>query len=287
MVAAADGTPVASRRRLAAVVAKVFLWSFLVCLGVVVAYPLFWMAVSGFKTNTEIFANPFALPSHWSWQNYVTAWNHGVRNYVVVSLLVTVTSIVTTVLISAWAAYGLSRMRLPGGTVVLGFVLGGLMLSPTVALIPLVKMFQAMGLYNTFWALLVLYTAFRIPFTTFLIRSYMLGLPRELDEAAVVDGASEGRIFWKIVLPLCKPIIVSCIVLHVLFAWNEYLFAYVFTGGTNLQTLPVGLTTLMAVHGTNYAVVFAAMTISALPIVVAFFAAQRYFLRGLAEGIGK
>lgn len=287
MVAAAGDAPVVSRRRLTAVVAKVFVWSFLVCLGVVVAYPLFWMAVSGFKTNAEIFANPFALPSHWSWQNYVTAWNRGVRDYVVVSLLVTVTSIVTTVLISAWAAYGLSRMRLPGGSVVLGFVLGGLMLSPTVALIPLVKMFQAMGLYNTFWALLVLYTAFRIPFTTFLIRSYMLGLPRELDEAAVVDGAGEGRIFWKIVLPLCKPIIVSCVVLHVLFAWNEYLFAYVFTGGTNLQTLPVGLTTLMAVHGTNYAVVFAAMTISALPIVVAFFAAQRYFLRGLAEGIGK
>lgn len=287
MVAAARGPVVFSRRRVTAILSKVFVWSFLVCLGVVVAYPLFWMAISGFKTNAEIFANPFAVPTEWTWQNYVSAWNHGVRNYVTVSVLVTVTSVITTVLISSWAAYGLSRMRLPGGTVVLGFVLGGLMLSPTVALIPLVKMFQALGLYNTFWALLVLYTAFRIPFTTFLIRSYMLGLPTELDEAAVVDGASDGWIFWKIILPLCKPIIVSCIVLHILFAWNEYIFAYVFTSGTSLQTLPVGLTTLMARHGSNYAAVFAAMTISALPIVAAFFAAQRYFLRGLAEGFGK
>lgn len=278
---------VVSRRRVYGVVAKVFVWSFLVCLGVVVVYPLLWMMLSGFKTNTEIFTDPFALPQHWTWDNYVTAWNRGVRNYVVVSLLVTTASAATTVLISAWAAYGLSRMRLRGGTLLLGFVLGGLMLSPTVALIPLVKMFQALGLYNTFWALLVLYTAFRVPFTTFLIRSYMLGLPRELDEAAVVDGASEGRIFWQVVLPLCKPIVVSSIVLHVLFAWNEYLFAFVFTGGTKLQTLPVGLSTLMALHGTNYSVVFAAMTISALPIVVVFFAAQRYFLRGLADGIGK
>ncbi|WP_334174641.1 carbohydrate ABC transporter permease, partial [Pseudoxanthobacter sp.] len=130
-------------------------------------------------------------------------------------------------------------------------------------------------------------TAFRIPFTTFLIRAYMLDLPRDLDEAATMDGASENQIFWRITLPLCRPIIISCVILHVLFAWNEYLFAMIFTSGTDLQTLPVGLTSIMARHGTNYAVVFAAMTISALPIVAVFFAAQRYFIRGLSEGMGK
>lgn len=161
------------------------------------------------------------------------------------------------------------------------------MLSPTVAVIPLVRMMQDLGLYNTYWALIILYTAFRIPFTTFLIRAYMLGLPRDLDEAAIMDGASEGQIFWRVILPLCKPVIVSCVILHVLFAWNEYLFAMIFTSGADLQTLPVGLTSIMAKHGTNYAVVFAAMTLSALPIVVSFFAAQRFFIRGLAEGIGK
>ncbi len=157
----------------------------------------------------------------------------------------------------------------------------------TVAVIPLVRMMQDLGLYNTYWALIILYTAFRIPFTTFLIRAYMLGLPRDLDEAAIMDGASEGQIFWKVTLPLCKPILVSCVILHVLFAWNEYLFAMIFTSGADFQTLPVGLTSIMAKHGTNYAVVFAAMTLSALPIVITFFAAQRFFIRGLAEGIGK
>ena len=102
-----------------------------------------------------------------------------------------------------------------------------------------------------------------------------------------MDGASEGQIFRKVTLPLCKPILVSCVILHVLFAWNEYLFAMIFTSGADLQTLPVGLTSIMAKHGTNYAVVFAAMTLSALPIVITFFAAQRFFIRGLAEGIGK
>jgi raffinose/stachyose/melibiose transport system permease protein len=115
----------------------------------------------------------------------------------------------------------------------------------------------------------------------------MLDLPKELDEAAAMDGATETQQFWRVILPVCRPIIVSCVVLHVLFAWNEYLFAMIFNSGTNMQTLPVGLTAIMAKHGTNYAEVFAAMTISALPIVIVFFAAQRYFIRGLSEGIGK
>ncbi|MER9586390.1 MULTISPECIES: carbohydrate ABC transporter permease [unclassified Mesorhizobium] len=268
-------------------IATTLLYSFLVCLAVIVIYPLIWMALSGFKDNAQIFGDPFALPVHWSWNNYVQAWNQGVRGYVTVSVLVTVASAICTVLISAWTAFGLTRTKMPAKPLVIAIVLGGLMLSPTVAIIPLVKMLQALGLYNTYWALIILYTAFRVPFTTFLIRAYMLDLPEDIDEAATMDGASEGQIFWRITLPLCRPIIISCVILHVLFAWNEYLFAMIFTSGSDVQTLPVGLTSIMATHGTNYAVVFAAMTISALPIVVVFFAAQRYFIRGLAEGIGK
>nr|BFE81145.1 hypothetical protein GCM10020093_037460 [Planobispora longispora] len=113
-------------------------------------------------------------------------------DYLTTSVLVTVTSTIATVFVSAWAAYGLTRVRIPMNRTVTALILGGLMLAPTVALVPLVKMFQAMGLYNSFWALLILYTAFRIPFTTFLIRAYMIDLPREVDEAAEMDGAAGG-----------------------------------------------------------------------------------------------
>jgi raffinose/stachyose/melibiose transport system permease protein len=271
----------------AGALSKTLLVSFLVCLGIVVAYPLLWMALNGFKTNSQIFGSPFSLPSRFSWANYVSAWNHGVRSFVITSTLVTLASGICTVLISAWTAFGLTRVRMPGRPLVLGLVLGGLMLSPTVALIPLVQMFQSLGLYNSDWALVVLYTAFRVPFTTFLIRAYMIDLPAELDEAATIDGASERQRFWRVILPLCQPIIISCVILHVLFAWNEYIFAMVFTSGSQNTTLPVGLALLMGKNGNNYAEVFAAMTISALPIVVVFFATQRYFVRGLAEGMGK
>lgn len=276
-----------SRAGFLGVIARIFIWSFLLGLVVVVVYPLLWMVMNGFKTNTELFGNPFALPVDWSWENYANAWNRGVSGYLATSVLVTVTSTVTTVFISAWAAYGLTRVKLPFGGLTAGFILGGLMLAPTVALVPLVKMFQSLGLYNTFWALLILYTAFRIPFTTFLIRAYMIDLPREVDEAAEVDGASRWTTFWRIILPMSKPIIISTVILHVLFSWNEYLFAMVFTSGTDVQTLPVGLTSLMSKHGTDYPVVFAGMVIAAVPVVALFFICQRYFIKGLSEGIGK
>ncbi|MFJ8665223.1 carbohydrate ABC transporter permease [Streptomyces sp. NPDC093600] len=269
------------------VIARLFMWAFLLGLAVVVLYPLLWMVLNGFKTNAELFDNPFAVPDTWSVENYRKAWNRGVGDYLTASVLVTVTSTIATVFISAWAAYGLTRVDIPLNKALTAVILGGLMLTPTVALVPLVRMFQAMGLYNSFWALLILYTAFRVPFTTFLIRAYMIDLPREVDEAAEIDGAGRWTAFWRIILPMCKPIITSTVLLHVLFAWNEYLFAMVFTNGSDVQTLPVGLTSLMSKHGTDFPVVFAGMAIAAVPVVLLFFFGQRYIVKGLADGIGK
>ncbi|MEV5729177.1 MULTISPECIES: carbohydrate ABC transporter permease [Streptomyces] len=276
-----------SRLGFLGVIARLFMWAFLLSLAVVVLYPLLWMVLNGFKTNAELFGNPFALPTDLSFGNYRDAWNRGVSDYLATSVLVTVTSTVATVFISAWAAYGLTRVDIPFNKVLTAVILGGLMLTPTVALVPLVRMFQSIGLYNSFWALLILYTAFRIPFTTFLIRAYMIDLPREVDEAAQIDGAGRWTAFWRIILPMCKPIITSTVLLHVLFAWNEYLFAMVFTNGSDVQTLPVGLTSLMSKHGTDFPVVFAGMVIAAVPVVLLFLFGQRYIVKGLADGIGK
>ncbi|MEV4224833.1 carbohydrate ABC transporter permease [Nonomuraea sp. NPDC049725] len=276
-----------SRLSFAGALARVFMWAFLLALVVVVVYPLLWMVLNGFKTNAELFGDPFALPVDWSFANYAKAWNRGVSGYLTTSVLVTVTSTVATVFVSAWAAYGLTRVDIPLNKVFTGLILGGLMLAPTVALVPLVKMFQSMGLYNSFWALLILYTAFRIPFTTFLIRAYMIDLPREVDEAAEMDGARRWTAFWRIILPMCKPIITSVVLLQILFTWNEYLFAMVFTSGSGVQTLPVGLTSLMSKHGTEFPVVFAGMVIAAVPVVLLFLFGQRYIVKGLADGIGK
>lgn len=273
--------------QLARPVGRLLVWGFLLALALAILYPLLWMVVSGFKSNTEVFDDPWGLPSTLRWENFVEAWNQGVVRYLSNSALVTAVSIVTTTMFSAWAAYGLTRLQLPFGNGVVLLVLGGLMLAPTVALIPLFRLLQGLGIFNTYWALIVLYTAFRIPFTTFLIRAYMIELPREVDEAAVIDGATPWQIFWRIILPMSRPILVSAALLQALFAWNEFVFALVFISDDALKTLPVGLVSMQSRLLTDWPVQFAGLTMAALPIVVLFLIGQRQFLRGLTEGVGK
>ncbi len=272
---------------LARVTVRLLVWGLLLTLLLAILYPLLWMVMGGFKSNEEVFNTPWGLPGELRWENYARAWELGVVRYFTNSLVVTAVSIVSTTLLSAWAAYGLTRIRIPLGNAVVLFLLGGLMLAPTVALIPLFRLLQTLGIFDTHLALIILYTAFRIPFTTFLIRAYMIDLPREVDEAATVDGASRTQTFWRIILPMCRPILVSAALLQALFAWNEFVFALVFIGSDSLKTLPVGLVSMQSRLLTDWPVVFAGLTIAALPMILLFLIGQRQFLRGLTEGVGK
>ena len=269
------------------IVGKLLAWGFVIALAILVLYPLIWMVLSGFKSNQDIFGSPWALPTEWRWGNFAKAWQLGVVRYLTNSVIVTVASIIATTLFSAWAAYGLSRVRMPFSNAMNLFILGGLMLAPTVALIPLFRLLTSLKLFDTLYALIILYTAFRIPFTTFLIRAYMIELPRDVDEAAYIDGASRTQIFWRIILPMSRPIIISAALLQALFAWNEYVFALVFISKEQFTTLPVGLVSMQSRLLTDWPVVFAALTLAALPIVILFLVGQRHFLRGLTDGVGK
>jgi len=263
------------------------MWLGLVVLAIAVIYPLLWMVFSSFKDNSEVFNNPWGMPGELRWHNFAQAGQAGVVRYFTNSVIVTSASILTTTLISAWAAYGLVRLRIPFGGPVLLLLLGGLMVAPTVALIPLFGLLQRLGIFDTYWALIILYTAFRIPFTTFLIRAYMLDLSPDVDEAARLDGASRTQIFWRIILPMCRPILVSAALLQALFAWNEFVFALVFISNGDMKTLPVGLMDMQSRLLTDWPVQFAGLTMAALPMIVLFLIGQRQFLRGLSDGIGK
>lgn len=269
------------------VVVRILVWALLIALVIAVLYPLLWMVFSSFKDNREVFDSPWGLPGQMRWHNFVQAGDAGVIRYFTNSVIVTSASILTTTIFSAWAAYGLVRLKIPFGGSVLMLLLGGLMLAPTVALIPLFGLLQDLRIYDTYWALIVLYTAFRIPFTTFLIRAYMVDLSPEVDEAAKIDGASPAQTFWKIILPMCRPILVSAALLQALFAWNEFVFALVFISSGENKTLPVGLMDMQSRLLTDWPVQFAGLTMAALPMIVLFLIGQRQFLRGLSDGIGK
>ncbi len=250
----------------------------------VIIYPIIWLALSGLKTNSDFFLNTWSLPEEWVWENYKAAWDAGIGKYFFNSVFITVVSVVTVLLFGSMAAYGLSRFHFKGQNTLLIIILSGLMLAPQVSLIPLYKLLQAVGLYNTYGALIIPYVAFQLPFAIFLMRSYFLSIPRELEEAAIIDGCNRWKVYWNIVIPMGKPIIASCALLTAMNVWNEFMFALVFIEDSSLRTIPVGLMNLRSQLNTNFGIQLAGLSISALPMIIAYIIFQKQFVRGISAG---
>ena len=204
--------------------------------------------------------------------------------YFLNSLIVTGASVCLTLFVSACAAFALSRFEFRGQGLLLLFVLGGLMLSPQVSLIPLFKLLQRLKLYNTYWALIIPYVAYRIPFTTFLIRAYMLSLPREIEDSAYIDGCSAWTVFSRIIIPMSKPILVTAALFAAMSCWNEFMFALVFIESDRLKTIPIGLMGLKSSLRTEWTILMAGLTLSMLPMVALFLIFQKQFIRGITSG---
>lgn len=260
----------------------ILIWfiAFAIC----ILYPFFWMIITGFKTKKELFMNTWALPDKWLFSNYVQAWKIGVGRYFFNSVFVTSTSIVLTVIISALCSFGLSRYDFKLKKALVIIMVGGLMLSPQVSLISLYKMLQKLGIYNTYLALIIPYVAYRIPFTTFLMKTYFDSIPREVEESAYLDGCSSFMVFLNIILPLSKPIIFTSALFSGMMIWNEFMFALVFIEDSSLKTIPLGLMNLKGSLYTDWTILVAALALSAIPMIICFLLLQKHFIRGLTAG---
>lgn len=263
---------------------RFFAYLLFVILSIIALYPLVWVFTNSLKTDVQLFDNSWTFPEVLHWENYTRAWNYGIAGYIWNSVIVTVISVALNISISLMAAYALARFSFKGRNVLLYFILGGLMLAPEVSLIPLFRILSSMKIYNTYWAMILPNVAFGIPFTTFLIRSYMLGLPKEYEEAAVIDGASTVMVFLRIVVPLSRPIIASAMLLDAMRVWNEFMFALTFVLNEKIKTVPLGLMTFSGALREEWTVVMAGLIISAVPMIVLYLITQRQFIRGLAAG---
>lgn len=268
-------------------VLKILLHVFLLFLVAVILLPVCWLVLNSLKTNQEMFLNSLALPKKWMFVNYATAWGKGLLFYFKNSIVVSTISIICILILSSMLAYGLTRFNLPGQGFMFILVLGGMALSEQVALVPLYKILQAVKLYNTRAALVLPYVAFRIPFTMFLMRSYFISIPKELEEAAIVDGCNSLQRFIKIILPISKPVLASCAIVNLNHVWNEFLFANVFLENKKLMTIPLGLMTFQGDLKSDYVVMLAGILISSLPMVLLFLCMSKQFVRGLTSGAVK
>jgi raffinose/stachyose/melibiose transport system permease protein len=247
--------------------------------------PGIYMLSLSFMDNPQLFAGRLVpWPAHP--ENYPRAWvASNIGRLYWNSIYVSTVSMVATVAISALAGYGLGRIRFAGRGVVYGIVLIGLTIPLQIALIPLFMNLRTLGLLNTPFALIGPYTGFGLAFGTFIMKGFFEGLPRELEEAARLDGAGEFRIFAQVMLPLTRPAVATVAIFLFLQNWNEFLFALTFITEGRMRTLPTGIYALLSseFYG-NYPILAASLVLFSVPVLVLYFVFQQQFVEGLTAG---
>lgn len=254
------------------------------CFFMLILIPVAWMVINSFKETSEIFNNLWALPRQWKIQNYIEAWNTGISSYFINSLLVTILTCTLNVAACGLLAFALVVYDFPGKKMIHALVVGGLMFSPIVSLIPLYQELQAMHLYDTHTALILIYTAFQMPLCFMLTYNYFKDIDRAYVDAAMIDGCKSWQILTHVFMPVSKPIIMTTIVLTAFYAWNEFTFALIFLQDEAKMTIPIGLLSFQGEMHAEWSVLLAGLTISAIPIILFFIFTQKYFIAGLTAG---
>jgi raffinose/stachyose/melibiose transport system permease protein len=255
---------------------------------VIMLAPIVIMVFSAFKTTPQIFQSPFSIPDFTQVSNFAKIWTQtNFLRYLMNSFIVTGASMVLILTLGIMAAYAIGRYQFKGSTFILMFFLAGLTLPLKLAIIPLFMLMRDLSILNNQLSLIFVYTAMGLPSTVFIMTGFIRSLPNELEDAARMDGASEARIMWAIMLPLVKPAMVIAAIQNVVPIWNDFFFPLVFIQNDDLKTLPQGLTTFMGEYTTDWGVLFSGLTLSAAPIIIIYILLSKQFIAGMTSGAVK
>jgi raffinose/stachyose/melibiose transport system permease protein len=270
--------------RAARALTTVVLWSYaLIAIG-----PLLLMVANSLRPTTEVFADPLALPAPPTFDSYRQAWDRASFDvYFANSVMVTVGAVTLCTAVSVLAAYPLGRYVFTGSRALSLYFLSGLMLPFELAILPIFYLLATLGLVDSRLGLLLVYAASGVPMSVFILTAFFRQLPRELEEAARIDGAGEFAIFRRVMLPLVRPAVATVVVFQFVPLWNDFFFPLVLLRSSEKATLPVGLTVFFGQFQTDWSTLFAGLTITTIPLVILFLAATRQVVAGLVAGIGK
>ncbi len=266
-------------------------WAIQLVLGanaMVMLLPIAVMLMSAFKTTREIYAAPLLPPLAPSLANLATIWQEtDFPRYFANSVMVTAGAILLLLATGTMAAYALARYRFRGRDGLYLFFLAGLMVPLKLAVIPLFLELKALDLLDSRLGLVLVYTAMGLPSTVFILTGFLRTLPGELEQSARIDGASEARILWSIMLPLTRPALVIAAIHNAVPIWNDFFFPLVLIQTDARKTLPQGLTVFMGEYASNWGVLFAGLALAALPMTAVYVALSRQFIAGLTSGAVK
>lgn len=255
-----------------------------IAFSVFVLGPLLWLAMSSFKPTGQILNAPFALPSEIYLGNYEAVTRSDFWRFYLNSVFVTFGSLVGIAVVGTTMAYGLSRFRFPGREVLVAIVFAAILLPPALVVIPLFRQVQAYGLLDNHFGLMLVYVAFALPLSVFILRAFFMRIPEDLSDAARVDGATEWRVFISVIMPIARPPVVTVMILWFVWLFNEYILSLVLLQSTSMRTLPVGLTLLNSEYGVNFGALSAALVMSAVPILIVYWLFSDRFVRGMTAG---
>ncbi|WP_407271112.1 carbohydrate ABC transporter permease [Radiobacillus sp. PE A8.2] len=249
-------------------------------------FPLVWLFIFSLKTNREVFAkSPVALPEDPQWGNYAKAWIDGSINlYFFNSVWITVSAVVLTVLLGSFVTFAITRMNWKLNKLVLGLFMVGLMIPIHSTLIPLFDFYNKLGLIDNPLSIVLTYTAFNLPLTIMILLGFYYTLPREVEEAAVMDGCSVHRIFFQITLPMTTPVISTTVIINMIYNWNEFVFVQTFISSPKWKTLTVGIQNFIGQYLTDWGAIGATLMISIIPILIAFILLSNRIVEGIAAG---
>lgn len=265
---------------------KTLKYVLLVLYSVTTIFPFLWVFLSSFKTNAEIYSSPFSLPKTWQFVNYTKAWTSGnIGTNFFNSFYITAVCVVLILLFGAMASYVLARVY-PSLAMYTFFGLG-IMIPGQTILIPTFSILKELNLINNHVGLILMYVVSSLSLTIFVLVSFMKNLPKELEEAAIVDGAGRYRTFFSIILPLSTPGLATVGILAVLSVWNEYLFAYVLISNPELKTLTQGIYGMKGEYMTDYGPMTAGLAITMIPVVILYILFQNKVVAGMTAGAVK
>jgi raffinose/stachyose/melibiose transport system permease protein len=265
--------------------AFVLKYAVLVITAFVTLYPLLWVLLNSFKTNVELFTSPWGTPKEWHPENYKNAWiTANINVYFFNSVIVSVASLFFSLLLSTTVSFAITRLKFKLSIVVFGVFTVGMMIPVHATLIPIFLMFSRIRLTNSLYSLIIPYTAFSLPIAVMIFTGFFKTFPRELEEAAVIDGSTIKGMFVRVTLPMCKPCIATVAIYNFLGMWNELNYALVLIRSRSKMTLPIGMTGFKEQFTTDYVGIFAAVIITIIPTIIIYIAFNKQIIEGMTIG---
>jgi len=267
-------------------ISKVLIYLGITCGAIVMVTPFLYMVSTAFKKHSYSLAfDPGLIPANPTITNFIKTWKmNNFQLYFRNSLFVAITSVLFVVLVSSMMAYAFARFEFPGKEIIFFTILIVLMVPNMVCLIPQFLLAKTLGLRNSLWGLILFYVSGMVPFNTFLLRGFFETLPKELEDAVLIDGGSYFTVYRKIILPLSTPALATISIFSFLGFWDEFILALTFIDDTSKRTLPIAIATLQGQYATEWGWVFAASIIAVIPVIIVFVSLQKYFVGGITSG---